>query len=133
MRLTTCKHPERRHYAKGLCKTCYNCSKQHCWRKQNPERALAVYVSRQYGISLQQYRDMLRVQGGKCAICSTEAPQELAGTYQSRRLSVDHCHKTGYVRGLLCTKCNTVLGLIEENPLILQKISDYIATYNIQS
>lgn len=55
-----------------------------------------------YGIDLKEFRRLLDVQAGGCAIC-----RNLNG---KRRLAVDHCHKTGKVRGLLCTRCNVGLG-----------------------
>jgi len=61
-----------------------------------------------YGISVEQYEAMLKQQSGCCAICK-KAPGENA----RGRLHVDHCHKTGKIRGLLCVKCNMALGWVE--------------------
>ena len=63
-----------------------------------------------YGISIEEYNILLLLQGGKCAICgveSYEAPKNV--------LYVDHNHDTGEIRGLLCSNCNTALGLLKEN------------------
>ena len=68
------------------------------------ERHLSYF----YGISLAQYDEMLRGQGGVCKIC--KKPSERS----RRRLAVDHCHITGKIRGLLCGSCNTKLGFLEK-------------------
>lgn len=56
-----------------------------------------------FGITPQQYNEMLKQQNGGCAICG-----EI--NKNGRRLSIDHDHETGKIRGLLCNKCNSVLG-----------------------
>jgi hypothetical protein len=82
---------------------------------------LAAYHKRRidriasYGITLDQYEAMLSSQGGVCAICS-----------QSRPLHIDHCHKTGRVRGLLCSHCNTTLGHMQDNPDFLINATYYL-------
>lgn len=83
---------------------------QREWRKNNPHR-IKVYarnkrIKKIYGLTPEQYDEKLRNQGGGCAIC-------LKPYNSGRRLSVDHDHQTGMVRGLLCTSCNTRLGMIE--------------------
>lgn len=55
-------------------------------------------VAKTYGLTADQYDDLLRRQGGRCAICRAKP--------KSKRLAVDHDHKTGAVRGLLCSRCN---------------------------
>jgi hypothetical protein len=59
-----------------------------------------------YGITLTRYNEMLEEQGGKCALCNEECST-------GRTLAIDHCHKTGKVRGLLCAECNTALARVE--------------------
>lgn len=64
---------------------------------------------------------MLEGQNHVCAICSRP---ETRG--KTKYLSVDHCHTTGKVRGLLCAKCNTVLGYMNDNPDYLTKAMEYL-------
>ena len=69
-------------------------------------------LMRAYGIGLEQYDELFLAQGGRCAICGkhqTELP---------RALAVDHNHETGEVRGLLCSKCNTSLVIVENRELL---------------
>lgn len=70
-----------------------------------------------YGIGLHQYQVILEEQGGKCYLC---------GQQDFRNLAVDHCHKTGTVRRLLCTNCNTGLGKFMDNPDLLRKAAEYV-------
>jgi Recombination endonuclease VII len=81
-------------------------------RQQAPEdRAAAhrVYHLRRYGLTAEGYDALLAVQGGVCALCRRAAEPVDRRTGAPRRLAVDHCHRTGRVRGLLCTVCNTSL------------------------
>ena len=81
------------------------------WRKRHPEemkrRDRDARYRREYGITLVEYDQMLAEQGGVCAICKKEP--------DGRRLSVDHDHVTGEVRGLLCVRCNSFLGYYESS------------------
>ncbi len=60
-----------------------------------------------YGISLQEYNELLHRQDGKCAICYTSIPGR-----GRKNLLVDHNHKTGQIRGLLCHNCNNGIGFL---------------------
>jgi DNA-directed RNA polymerase subunit RPC12/RpoP len=61
------------------------------------------YLKKKYGISLKQYKGMLKRQGYKCAICGKHQKDE------KRNFAVDHCHKTKLIRGILCNYCNSRL------------------------
>jgi len=79
----------------------------------------AARLIRTFGITIQQYEIMLESQDGKCAICLRKPRRQ--------RLAVDHDHKTGEVRGLLCTMCNhRVLGGAMERSDILRRAADYL-------
>jgi len=83
-------------------------------RKLTPdEKKLSIRKSdlkRLYGITLEDFENMQARQNNKCAICGVDPPES-----NKRRLSIDHCHITGDIRGLLCTRCNTMLGWFETN------------------
>ena len=66
-----------------------------------------------------KFKEMFEYQGGKCAICEEQCLTE-------RELAVDHCHKTGKVRGLLCMRCNTALGSFKDDLLLLEKAMFYL-------
>lgn len=71
-----------------------------------------------FGMTMDDYNELLIIQNGQCAICGNLP--------KTKRLSVDHCHKTGLVRGLLCHMCNRLLGLAKDKAFVLQNASDYI-------
>ena len=86
------------------------------WRDAGGRRASTVGV---YGITVEQYDAMFAAQGGVCGIC--EKP-----CVSGRRLAVDHCHETGAVRGLLCTRCNPGLGYFQDDADLLERASRYL-------
>lgn len=75
---------------------------------------------RSYGITPDEYIDLRERQGDRCAICGGKCPT-------GRRLGVDHDHDTKAIRGLLCTRCNTLIGLALENQSILEIAAAYLA------
>lgn len=75
-----------------------------------------------FGISLDEYNRKLTDQNGICAICS--------GVNSDRSLAVDHNHKTGQVRGLLCSRCNAAIGFLQEDTDRALKAIDYIRRYD---
>jgi len=105
------------------------------YRKANPEkgaiRAKKYWENNKYkcemarikkifGLSQQDYEQLLFSQQGLCCICNT----------QLENLNIDHCHTTGKIRGLLCKECNLALGLFKDNPTSLRKAALYIEEYN---
>lgn len=88
------------------------------WRANNPGRLLAARRKREYGITPEQTRLMLGEQNNCCAICS----QRFVGT----GFVVDHDHKTGQVRGLLCQVCNRGLGMFRDDPKRLISAIKYL-------
>lgn len=90
------------------------------WAEKNSEKMKkwnAVYFrKRTFGLSDADYLSMLEKQNKLCAIC-----------FNGRKLCVDHCHKTGRIRGLLCRQCNTVLGNSYDNRAVLQSAIEYLS------
>ena len=99
----------------------------HCraYCHANRERIRAHNLKRKYGISLKRYEELLAYQNGVCAICNNAENDPRKG----RRLSTDHDHMTDEVRGLLCSRCNAALGLLEEDPKIIEKMFGYIINW----
>ena len=99
------------------------------WQKTNPHERerrrianaanMASQLPRKFGMSVEDYYDMLNRQNGACAICRAKPKA-------SRRLSVDHDHATGTVRGLLCHNCNVMLGLARDTTDILLRAVRYL-------
>lgn len=91
------------------------------WRKDNPEaateRSRKATLKYSYGLTVDEYTAMLLSQGGVCKVC---------GRTDSQHLSVDHCHSTGKIRGLLCHRCNLLLGKALDDTTILLKAINYL-------
>lgn len=83
-----------------------------------------AYLKRVYGITYRQYHAMLAEQSGLCKICN--GPGFLMKDCHKLLLVVDHCHKGGQVRGLLCHNCNRALGLLKDDPAIINRAAEYI-------
>ena len=81
---------------------------------------------KEFGITATKYVEMLTAQGGNCLIC--EKPEKITNgnSGKTRDLAIDHCHTTLKVRGLLCSHCNTSIGLMCDDPSILRKAADYL-------
>lgn len=92
------------------------------WVRANPEKRRCIQLRAKYGISLEEYNDILTAQGHVCAICSRSD----TGDKWTRNLAVDHDHTTGKVRGLLCSPCNRALGLFTDDIDALQRAIDYL-------
>ena len=151
MRFATC-HPDRKHHGKGLCRSCYNRQwelehpdkvngvdrkeyfreywKNHKkefrqyaakWKRENPEKVRALEKKysptrkwRIYGITKDEYERALKECGGKCPACG------------KTDLVIDHDHKTGKFRGLICRYCNLALGAVRDNIDVLWKLIEYL-------
>lgn len=107
-------------YFKARCRTC--CKELYAndpvikkYRKENK-------LKKRYGISLETYQDMKNTQNNLCAIC--DSPQE------GRELCVDHCHSSGKVRQLLCTRCNLILGRMGDDVGLFERCILYLNTHN---
>jgi hypothetical protein len=108
-------------YLQPRCKPCHN-ARSAAWGRANPER-VAVHrrkknLKRKYGITPEAYEAMLEAQGGSCWIC--RKPPE------RRPLDVDHNHESGEVRGLLCECCNKAIGLLQDDPALLERAKEYL-------
>jgi Recombination endonuclease VII len=95
-------------------------------RQRDPEGFRNRTLLDRYGITAQEYDQMLGSQGNLCAICEQPETRFDPRWKKIRGLSVDHDHETGKVRGLLCSNCNTALGLIQDNPALLRKALAYL-------
>lgn len=95
------------------------CRYQRDWRAANRLRAKHHNLKKSYGISLEEYAEMLDFQAGVCAIC-------LGHDRAFAHLAVDHCHATGKIRGLLCNQCNRALGSFKDDPARLRRALIYL-------
>ena len=142
---------------KNMCRMCIRAQMRE-WRKENPDRVrihasksdkknrsrvnayhrkwskaesskekhLARHLRRKYCLTIDDYDEMLKRQGGVCAICGTDQ------TGKDGRFNVDHCHRTGRVRGLLCKKCNLGIGLLGDGDFLEEAI-EYIRQSEVEN
>lgn len=84
--------------------------------EQKRRRAKRNWLSRMYGMTLEDYEELFKAQNGSCAICDAN----------DRKLCVDHDHDTGEVRQILCEQCNYALGLLGERADVAEAMAIYI-------
>lgn len=119
------------------CKTCWKSYQKKAklkLRQENPRHEVDLEYQRIYSIPLSRYEEMESQQEKACKICGKKRPEG------GKRLHTDHDHACcsgkkscgGCVRGLLCYGCNLVLGIVKDNPALLQKMIDYLKEYNGQ-
>jgi len=103
---------------------------QREWRRRNVEKR-QIYdlrqIAQRYGIDKVEYFALVASQNGVCAICAKRE------TISGRRLSVDHDHMLGGVRGLLCSNCNLGVGYFYDDPGLLHKAAEYIEQWRSNS
>lgn len=95
------------------------------YQKANREELLVKgrqwHIKNSYGITQEEYLQLVESQGGGCAICGAEKSKD------GRRLAVDHCHETGVVRGALCDLCNRGLGFFQDSTEKLARAIQYLS------
>lgn len=112
------------------------------WKKKHPEKAVAyvkdwqrknkdrytvhvrrAHLKKAFGITIEEYDSILKVQGGVCVICKS-VPKK-------RKFAVDHNHETGEIRGILCGSCNMGLGYFKDNITLLRNAILYLGKTDI--
>jgi hypothetical protein len=105
-------HFGKRRTQSGSCQECHHNAYKHKEKDYS--------LRSKYGITLEQYNKILKKQNGVCAICGEKETSKI-----NKILSVDHCHNSKKVRGLLCAKCNKGIGLLKHNFKLLLKAAEY--------
>lgn len=99
-------------------------SYQRAYREVRRKELSAKERERRFGITAARYAEMVEAQRGLCAICGKPECETRNGKVKA--LAVDHDHESGRVRGLLCVACNTGLGKLGDDPVVLRKAADYV-------
>jgi len=92
------------------------------WGRKNPEKKRAQKYRYRYGIDIEDYNSLLDKQDGKCAICYSKN----FGRAGAKHFVVDHCHRNGKVRGLLCHRCNMGIGFFNDSENTLLCAMNYL-------
>lgn len=113
------KHGKRK--LQSRCKVCIR-EDMRDYRKNFPEQHAANCRKSRYGISRKDYEILMKQQKDVCAICKRKDRHK-------KFLSVDHCHKTGKIRGLLCSSCNVGIGRLEDSTKLLKAALRYLKNF----
>lgn len=99
-------------------------ARQYAWRKKNKARYMLTimrhHYKSKYGLTVEERNTMIAAQDGRCKICGCEFKS-------ARATHTDHCHKTGQLRGMLCSLCNHGLAFYEEHK---DRAGEYLRGYN---
>ena len=110
-----------RKYLHSRCKECDH-ARVRVYHKDNKakvtKRQLISHRRRLYGLNEEEYNNMILSQNNLCAICNKPS---------DKTLHIDHDHATGMVRGLLCHNCNTGIGMLQEDLIILNRAIEYLS------
>ena len=122
----------------GYYRACKPCAKQiPANKKENTSRRAKVYyqqdkqrakgynLTRLYGITLEEYNQMLIMQNNCCAICK----QQFDNNTRATTPCVDHSHSSGNIRALLCGHCNKAIGLLREDTTIFESAIKYLQLF----
>jgi hypothetical protein len=90
------------------------------WAQKNKDKIRDTKLKSKFGITLEKKNQLFNSQGKCCAICRATRNNK------DRDWDVDHCHKTGVVRGILCSNCNRALGLFQDDPIVLLNAHQYL-------
>lgn len=103
----------------------YTLKRQRIWASEHYQHLFnyrrRTLLKKLYGMTMDQYAEMEESQNHQCKICGTKAPGR-----GYRHFFIDHCHKTGKVRGLLCTHCNLAIGQLADDVDRIRRAADYI-------
>lgn len=112
----------------GLCPRCKVCESNRIKDKYHnkegeKERIKYKHIERRYGLTKEEYLQKLNKQGCQCEICKVELKNDI-------KTHIDHNHKTGKVRGILCKECNHILGWVKDDINRIQWYINYLNKYN---
>ena len=119
-----------KHKKSGLTSACKVCRSKayNTWERNNKQRikqySRKSNLKKGYGLTIGDWNNLFDRQQGRCAICERHQSEE------PMRLHIDHNHRTGQIRNLLCSNCNRMLGCAKESTTILVKAIEYLNKYN---
>jgi Recombination endonuclease VII len=103
---------------------CQECKYKYEKRRKasNPDSVKSWWLHKKFNMTLVQYKELEKSQGGVCAICSK--------SQNNKCLAVDHDHQTGKIRALLCDKCNRGIGLLGDSSTIISRALEYVKKHS---
>lgn len=108
------------------CIPCTKYKQKNRWCSRTPAKRLEQHLKYKYGVSHAEFTDAWNTQNGNCAICENELPDLMAYDNRRRGYAIDHNHETGAFRGILCIKCNSLLGMASDSVDVLSAAIKYL-------
>lgn len=108
------------------CIPCQKDKQKNSWSSRTPQKRLEQHLKYKYGVTHAEFLQQWDAQQGCCSICEDALPDLM--TYDNRRrgYAIDHNHETGEFRGILCTNCNSLLGMAKDSTEVLRKAIEYL-------
>lgn len=110
----------------GLCIECAKERQKTRWMSRTPKKRLEQHLKYKYSLTINELNESLDKQNGNCAICEDVLPDLLVYNNRRRGYAIDHNHETGKFRGILCLKCNSMLGMARDSKELLIKAASYL-------
>lgn len=115
-----------------VCRSCVaESAREYRARPEVRKRKIELHRIKTYGILPEEYNAMLEAQEGVCAICKQPETSERRGIVKT--LALDHDHATNRRRGLLTQDCNTALGLLNDDPVLLMSAIEYLVVGEVNA
>jgi len=110
----------------SLCIECVKDRQKNRWGSRTPKKRLEQHLKYKYALTINELNEALLKQNGGCAICEEMLPDLLVYNNRRRGYAIDHNHETGEFRGVLCLKCNSMLGMSRDDQKLLKKAAAYL-------
>jgi hypothetical protein len=140
-RCTTCKvvkpttefyaHPHTRDGLQSVCKQCHAVSSAKVYQRMTAtekDRRNARSKAHRYGMTLEEMMAYVEAHDENCDVCGKPDTTHRKATW-TRKLTFDHDHLSGKLRGMLCSRCNIAIGSAEDDPEVLRALADYIERF----
>jgi hypothetical protein len=118
------KRKNRKSGYQPYCKDCHN---KKARKNYSSTRMREYDLNKNYNITISDYDKLLKEQNSCCAICFIHI--DSVNKKHKKNFCVDHCHDTGKIRGLLCDSCNRGIGLLKDNPIIINNAYNYLKRF----
>ncbi len=110
----------------SACIVCTKTKRKTVWKSRTPKKRLEQHLKYKYGVTHQVFLNVWEEQKGCCAICTDPLPDLLKYNQRKRNYAIDHNHTTGDFRGILCLKCNSLLGMARDSIQTLKNAVKYL-------
>ena len=107
-------------------------NKRQAYKRHRRDSWLLSQQVARYGLTAEMFYEMLERQGGVCAICGKPETKTRKNSEYVDRLSVEHDHRTNAVRGLVCCRCNSIMGFVDDDMNLLLRVVEYLRKHQLE-